>query len=144
MLHNHPTWREGCWGDVMERLFLHTLSPKHRPVVLFSLHALSATPMVCDKAMTVAKAWEPFGSGSFIGEPLAGDLLRSVAYRYVNVSFVKPRRNECLRGLWQRRVVVRVIENEVAMIDAVRVRYSTEVGGMSGSHVVVGAGGRSV
>ena len=127
VLHNHPTWREGCWGDVMERLFLHTLSPKHRPVVLFSLHALSATPMVCDKAMTVAKAWEPFGSGSFIGEPLAGDLLRSVAYRYVNVSFVKPRRNECLRGLWQRRVVVRVIENEVAMIDAVRVRYSTEL-----------------
>ena len=100
--------------------------------------------MVCDKAMTVAKAWEPFGSGSFIGEPLAGDLLRSVAYRYANVSFVKPRRNECLRGLWQRRVVVRVIENEVAMIDAVRARYSTEVGGMSGSHVVVGAGGCGV
>ena len=67
-----------------------------------------------------------------------------MAYRYVNVSFVKPRRKECLRGLWQRRVVVRVIENEVAMIDAVRARYSTEVGGMSGSHVVVGAGGRSV
>ena len=100
--------------------------------------------MVCDKAMTVAKSWEPYGSGSFIGEPLAGDLLRSVAYRYANVSFAKLRRNDTLRGLWQRRVVVRVIENEVAMIDAVRARYSKEVDGTNGSHVVVDAGGCGV
>ena len=39
--------------------------------------------MVCDRALVVAKAWEVEGTGGFIGEPLAADLLRAVAYKRI-------------------------------------------------------------
>ena len=43
----------------------------------------------CDRALTVTKAWETTGTGSFISEPLAADMLRAVAYRYAGWSFQK-------------------------------------------------------
>ena len=45
---------------------------------------ISDLPMVCDRALVVAKAWEIGGTGGFIGEPLAADLLRAVAYKRIH------------------------------------------------------------
>ena len=46
-------------------------------------HKPSSPTPFCDQAMIVAKAWEVSGTGSFIGEPLAADMLRAIAYKHI-------------------------------------------------------------
>ena len=63
----------------------------------------AAKRTVCDRGMVVAKAWETAGTGSFIGEPLAADLLRAAAYRKFHWAFQWKKKGEKLAGILIRR-----------------------------------------
>lgn len=61
--------------------------------------------------MIVARAWETDGTGSFIGEPLAGDLLRAVAYKRIGWHFEQKKKGDHLSGALIERLGKRKILN---------------------------------
>ena len=61
--------------------------------------------------MVVARAWETDGTGSFIGEPLAGDLLRAVAYKRIGGKFEPKEKGNELAGALIRRLGKRKLLN---------------------------------
>lgn len=76
--------------------------------------------------MVVAKAWEVDGTGSFIGEPLAADLLRAVAYR--RLGGIPAGDPKMLVGGMIRRQGKRKILNHVPLIRNLSETFQSKVG----------------
>lgn len=70
--------------------------------------------------MVVARAWETDGTGSFIGEPLAGDLLRAVAYKRIGWKFEPKKKGEELSGALIRRLGKRKLLNTNDVLHALQ------------------------
>ena len=70
--------------------------------------------------MVVARAWETDGTGSFIGEPLAGDLLRAVAYKRIGWKFEPKKKGEKLSGALIRRLGKRKLLNTNDVLHALQ------------------------
>lgn len=80
----------------------------------------------CDRSMVVAKSWEPQGTGSFISEPLAADLLRAVAYKMIGWSVTKPV-DKKLNALFIKRVTKRKILNSDEVHEALVNQFGDKV-----------------
>lgn len=97
-----------------------------RPQYVSGQRIISDLPTVCDRALVIAKAWEVEGTGGFIGEPLAADLLRAVAYKRIQwqPSVQKPSR---LRGGFVIRKGKRKIRNHSELWNALNTTYYSQV-----------------
>lgn len=115
-----PNFDPLAWASVLKSLYLELL-----PGVSFSQKS-SPAGEVCDAAMVVAKAWEVDGTGSFIGEPLAADLLRAVAYR--RLGGVPAGNAKMLAGGMIRRMGKRKILNHVPLLRNISETFREKVG----------------
>lgn len=72
---DQPDLSPASWSLLLESLYLEVFPPSRRP----HYHPKPdkrRESLLCDASMVVARAWETDGTGSFIGEPLAADMLR--------------------------------------------------------------------
>lgn len=99
-------FKNDSWAIVVENLFLSVLPEKRRPTFLNDM----SVKKICDRALVVAKSWEPQGTGSFIGEPLAADLFRAVVYKHIQWKFEQPT-DKKLKTLFIKRLTKRKIIN---------------------------------
>lgn len=93
-----------------------------RPVYGFD----SSVKIKCDRSLVVAKSWEPQGTGSFISEYLAADLIRAVAYKLIHWTTRKPVDNK-LNTLIIKRTTKRKILNSDEMHEAIVKEFEKEV-----------------
>ena len=77
--------------------------------------------------MIVARAWETDGTGSFIGEPLAGDLLRAVAYKRIGWHFEQKKKGDHLSGALIERLGKRKILNTDELLLAKSLKDELEI-----------------
>ena len=77
--------------------------------------------------MVVARAWETEGTGSFIGEPLAGDLLRAVAYKRIGWKFQQKKKGDELSGALIRRLGKRKLLNTDDVLHALQDSFKGSV-----------------
>lgn len=83
--------------------------------------------------MVVAKAWEVSGTGSFIGEPLAADMLRAVAYKHIGwTGWTRMSEGErgsvsTLNGGMVRRLGKRKIVNHDELYKAIQEKFGNKV-----------------
>ena len=114
IISQQPRVTPGSWSAELLDLFLDTFPAGLRPRYLPPREAAKRT--VCDRGMVVAKAWETAGTGSFIGEPLAADLLRAAAYRKFHWAFHWKKKGEKLAGILKILVQVTFCANVIALI----------------------------
>ena len=83
--------------------------------------------------MVVAKAWEVSGTGSFIGEPLAADMLRAIAYKHIGwtgwkrMSISERGKVQLLEGGLIRRLGKRKILNHDELFKAIQEKFGERV-----------------
>ena len=83
--------------------------------------------------MVVAKAWEVSGTGSFIGEPLAADMLRAIAYKRIGwtgwkrISEGERGKVTQLEGGMIRRLGKRKILNHDELFSAIKEKFGNKV-----------------
>lgn len=126
MFVQEPRTDEGSWTQVLKSLYLDVLPPQSRPSYVTKENPISSNRMVCDRALVVSKSWETEGTGSFIGEPLAADLLRAVAYKRINWKpcLTTPSR---LKGGFIRRRGKRKILNYDALLNYLNSTFYSQV-----------------
>ena len=125
VISQQPRQIPGSWTGELLDLYLDTFPAEHRPMYLPPRE--SAKRRVCDRAMIVAKAWETSGTGSFIGEPLAADLLRGAAYKRMNWKFEWKKKGAKLSGILIKRLGKRKLLNHDAVFEAVRKEFDREL-----------------
>lgn len=117
-----PSFPEDSWAKVVEQLYLNVFPESKKP----SYGVDDSIKRICDRALVVAKAWEPQGTGSFIGEFLAADLFRAVVYKYINWHF-QPPSDKLLKSLFIKRVTKRKILNSDAIHQALVANFTNDV-----------------
>lgn len=119
-----PPQDPDSWTSQFEDLLLEVFPPPRRPSYLRSQRGEHNS--LCDGAAVVAKAWETSGTGSFIGEPLGGDLLRAVAYRRAGFRFERKKRGDKLDVLMIKRLGKRKLLNHDEVAEMVRTEFSSD------------------
>lgn len=124
---DQPDLSPASWSLLLESLYLEVFPPSRRP----HYHPKPdkrRESLLCDASMVVARAWETDGTGSFIGEPLAADMLRGVGYKRVGWRFQRKRRGDRLRGALIKRLGKRRLLNSDEVLFALQDSFSREVG----------------
>ena len=120
-----PHQDPNSWTSQFEDLLLEVFPRPHRPSYLRPQRGEHGG--LCDSAAVVAKAWETSGTGSFIGEPLGGDLLRAVAYRQAGFRFERKRRGDKLDLLMIKRLGKRKLLNHDEVAAMIRTDFASDV-----------------
>lgn len=125
IISQQPRVTPGSWVVELLDLYLDAFPAGQRPMYLPPRGAAKRT--VCDRGMVVAKAWETAGTGSFIGEPLAADLLRAAAYRKFHWAFQWKKKGEKLAGILIRREGKRKLLNHAEVLEGLRNEFGAEL-----------------
>lgn len=119
-----PRGTPDSWTAELLSLYLDTFPAGRRPSYLFPR---KRGEKVCDRGMVVAKAWETRGTGSFIGEPLAADLLRAAAYRKFGWAFHGKGKGEKVEGILIKRLGKRKLLNHDEVLKSLQNEFGSEL-----------------
>lgn len=113
---------------LLQQILLETFSPKRRPELIDRFNkSVFKTEYACDRTITLMRTWDLRGSGYFMSELLATDLLRASAYHLAGIKIRPKTGKEELSGILIKRREMRRILNHPILLSSLRESFVHKV-----------------